>query len=241
MGFCSCQARCGDQNSKFWWVRMTNNVLPNADGFSPGNFSIYLQVPNSWVTMTMVELKMWLGIEALEQYFGMDVDKNSWSCRAYHLPGCEGSKVEEEYKKIQKCLRRTSHFHITKKMGWILIHQWEHEAIFDSMIAMHNNASRTLTIGVPTHISFAEKNGGTLFKRMSSAKRITMKWLIGRMEHASKSWKTCYTWKVEDFPVELRQNNVHTIADFCKIDRMWGFLGKEVQRIGITNLASPLV
>lgn len=207
--FSQLPARCGDRIVVLVGVRMTNNVL-EADGFSPGNSFTPISVPirgeyNDYGGIENVDRTP--GIEALEQYFGMDVDKIV-DCAERITCGCE-DQVEEEYKKIKEMLEKNFSFPYHKEDGLEFSYIMEHEAIFDSMIAMHNNAIKDTYYWRLPHKFFEELE----YKKNVIGEENHYEVINWTHETLPKLKETCYTWKVEDFGDYGK--TTHTIADFC--------------------------
>lgn len=208
--FSQLPARYGDRIVVLVGVRMTSNVL-DADGFAPGNSFTPISVPirgeyNDYGSIENVDHTP--GIETLEQYFGMSIDKIV-DCAERITCGCE-HQIKDDYKKINEVLQKNFSYAYHKEDKLELSYIMEHEAIFDNLIAMHNNAIKDTYYWRLPH----EMIEGLGYSKEVIGEENNYEVIIWTHDTLPKLKETCYTWKIEDFGDYGK--TTHTIAKFCK-------------------------
>ena len=209
--FSQLPARYGDRIVVMVGVRMTDNVL-EADGFAPGNSFTPISVPirgeyNDYGGIENVDRTP--GVEALEKFFGMDVEKIV-DCAERITCGCE-NQVNEEARKITDVLDKIRCYsYYKKKYGRKFSYIMEHESVFDALVAMNDLAVKDRYYWRIPHEAI---------ERLGYSKELLGKenqYEIIRWTHESlpELKEQCYVWKTEDF--DDYGKVVHTISELCK-------------------------
>jgi len=164
------------------------------DNFAPGNSFTPISGPirgeyNDYGSIQNVDRTP--AVEALEKFFDMDIERIV-DCAERISCGCK-HQIEDEYKKIKKVLKDNSLIYY-KKEELEFTYIMEHEAIFDSLIAMNNVPFKNRRFWrIPNE--FIEDLG---YKKNIVGKDHGYDIIKWTHDTLPKLIEKCYIWKVED-------------------------------------------
>ena len=209
--FSQLPARCGDRIVVMVGLRPTTGGVLYADTFSPGNSFTPVSVPirgeyNDYGSIENVDRTP--GVEALEKYFGMSVDKIV-DCAERITCDCE-DQVKADAKKIMSVLCQNYAWEYHKNEHLKFSYIMEHEAVFDSMISMSNIAIKDKYYWRIPH-KFIESLGYTKNLLGKDNHYEVVRWTHDTLPELKEK---CYVWKKEDFDDYGKTS--HTISELCE-------------------------
>ncbi len=165
-----------------------------ADNFSPGNSFTPVSVPirgiyDDYGSITDVDRTS--GVEALEKFFGMSVEKIV-ECAERNTCGCR-DQVKDDYEKIMTALKTVSSYTSDdiEEFSYIM----EHESVFDNMVSMSNVMFKDRYHWQIPHECMEELGYS---KKIISKERV-YDVIIWSHPTLPELKETCYIWKTSDF------------------------------------------
>lgn len=166
------------------------------DNFAPGNSFTPISVPirgeyNDYGSIENVDRTP--GVEVLENFFGLSVE-TIVDCAERVSCGCK-DQVKEDYKKIHNILNKDSFYSFYYKKNELeFTYIMEHEAIFDSLIAIDNVPYKNRQFWrIPN--DFIEDLG---YKKNIKGKERGYDIIEWTHDTLPKLIEDCYIWKVKD-------------------------------------------